>query len=273
MAPINKLSKGQLDAINNEAHLVRYMAYSGLSALRRAEFQQLGSYFEAFFAITVSYERATKLVLALDTYLATGAFPTDGELRAYGHNLVRLEERVASVVEARSLPVLWKRPIRDLDVEVLNFLNDFASAGQDRYYNLNYLGALQGGASYDGPPGKWMALIKKHLKPAQLKLTRREEQGIAMQAWVDSRQLTIVRHSKEDGSPISTMEAAQAHSYLNQRVQRVGTLACIQHLRFAIEVLRRLGDEARALEVPDFVEYFSLILNSDEILKSRKRFR
>lgn len=271
MATRAPLTAGQSDAINNEAQLVRYMAHSGLTALRRAEFQQLGSYFEAFFAITISLERAAKLVLALDTRLTTGSFPTDSQLRDHGHNLIQLEEKVDSIVATRSLPVKWTKPSLSLDNEVLNFLDDFAAAGRDRYYNLNYLGAVQSGSTFDGPPAKWMSLISKHLTQAQLTLTRRERAGLAFHSMLDEDGAVIVRHAKEDGTPLNTMAASQEHFYLSERVQRVGTLACVQHLRFVMEALRCLGDESG--ETPDFWEYFTLLLNSDALLKNRKTFR
>ena len=267
------LSQGERGAITNELHLIRDMAYSGLTALRRAGAQSLGSYYEAFFALTVSLERAAKLALAVDARLSTGSFPSDAQLRKYGHDLVSLVSRVEDMATRRNLGHKWQRPIKDLDSAVLDFLNEFASASKDRYYNLSFLGEYHAGHSFDAPPAKWMTLISAELTVKQLTLTSRERGFVASQVGIDHAGLVIVMQVREDGSQLSSLEEAAVHSLLNERVQRVGVMACIQHLRYAAEVLRCVGDAAYNIGMPDVWDFFTLLLNSDSVFRRRRTFK
>lgn len=266
------ITRGEWDALDGELHLVRYLAHSGLTALRRADFQSTGSYFEAFFALTISLERAAKLVLAMDQRLSTGAFPTDAQLRHFGHGLVRLEAKVTEVVGARSLPLRFDPPSGALDIEVLAFLDDFANASKDRYYNLSYLDAARTGVAYDGPPAKWMTLVTSHLTAREIRLTPRELDGLRMETAIDGTGASLFRMSREDGTVMRSRAEGREHYHLNLRVQKRGTLACIHHLRYLMEALRCVANQGRALELPEVWDYFTLLLNDDSYLKTRKTF-
>lgn len=107
-----------------ECELTSALLKSGLHSLRRAEIGDKGSYYRAFFELSIAIERLLKIIIIMKYRRENkGKFPTIKEKKIKGHFLIELW-REAELKE-----------LTDIHQEVLDFLDKFA--GYTRYYNLD----------------------------------------------------------------------------------------------------------------------------------------
>ena len=75
-------------AISQEAAIAAEHLCIGSTALSKANYAKHAYYGQAFFSLSIGLERAAKLSLAIDHATThDGAYPTNAQLRQYGHNL------------------------------------------------------------------------------------------------------------------------------------------------------------------------------------------
>src|SRR5262245_23587375 len=101
----------------------------GVTALSRANYAQHAYYGQAFFALTIGFERASKLAIVVDHAVDhDGQFPAHKVLRDYCHRLKELLNDTDRIAERRGLANpdhrLPKSPIHD---GIVTVLSDFAS--------------------------------------------------------------------------------------------------------------------------------------------------
>lgn len=113
--------------------------YSGLGALRKANYAQTSLYNHAFFGITIGLERMCKLAILIESRtVAGGAYPTDEEFRhKYGHDLGTLFGKVDDIRAGIAADLEWSLPNEDVSRTALAVLSDFAR--WTRYYNIDLL--------------------------------------------------------------------------------------------------------------------------------------
>src|SRR4051795_12990066 len=89
--------------LNREAGIAAELIASGVTLLGRANYATGGVYGQAFFNLSIGFERAGKLIYIADHAIDHGGvFPTNIELkRAMGHDLNRLFKYVESVAAKR----------------------------------------------------------------------------------------------------------------------------------------------------------------------------
>ena len=76
----------QWHALGREAELAAEQLATGVTLLARANHAQKGLYLQAFFALSIGFERLAKLVLVVDHAIAHGgAWMDDAALRKIGH--------------------------------------------------------------------------------------------------------------------------------------------------------------------------------------------
>ena len=110
----------------NEAHLTRAMLLSGLNSLRRASVVLKGEYYQAFFSLSICFERMLKIIYIRE-YRAkhNGNFPTGNELKKLSHNLVNLWDYIGI------------KKLEGIHKDIFEILDTFA--GYSRYYNLDII--------------------------------------------------------------------------------------------------------------------------------------
>jgi hypothetical protein len=115
-----------------------------------------------------------KLTLILDhCQRHAGAFPNITTLKGFGHNVRCLYETSEGLFPAYSVVVTQECRLDEIDRELLDFLDGFATSG--RYFNLD---TLTGRACSDNPLSKWCNLLRQiyeHDVPV-LKRVSNEEQ-------------------------------------------------------------------------------------------------
>jgi hypothetical protein len=128
-------------AITREASSAAEHMAIGATAIGRARHDRLSFYAQAFFALSVGFERSAKLGLAIDHALDQGEFPTRAQLRSYGHDLRRLLQAVEEIREGRALALRHGGlPETSIHLAIGDVLTAFAT-NLTRYYNLEVLGA------------------------------------------------------------------------------------------------------------------------------------
>jgi hypothetical protein len=101
-----------------------------------------GFYNQAFFNISIGFERLLKLIFLIEYRLThAGTFPSEEDLRSrFGHDLKRLFEEAIAIrqrLQDKGQRFQWELADEDLAIRIVNFLAEFARA--TRYYNLDYL--------------------------------------------------------------------------------------------------------------------------------------
>ena len=109
-----------------ECELTSALLKSGLHSLRRTNIGDKGSYYRAFFELSIAIERLLKIIIIMKYRRENaGEFPTATSENIVGHKLIEL---------------WYKAELKDLTgihQKILVFLDEFA--GYTRYYNLDYM--------------------------------------------------------------------------------------------------------------------------------------
>lgn len=134
----------------NEAHLTKAMLISGLNSLRRSNIVLKGEYYQAFFALSIGFERMLKIIyISAHRTEHNGNFPTGNELKQLSHNLIELWDYMGI------------KRLEGIHKDILEFLDAFA--GYSRYYNLDIMMNKTGKNKEHGDVLKHWAMIQKNI--------------------------------------------------------------------------------------------------------------
>lgn len=263
---------GDFVALLREAGIAAELLASGVTALGRASSSQHGYYNLAFFNLSTGFERAAKLAIVIDHCIDhSGGWPSDAQLRDYGHDVQSLLNQVGMISQKRRQGQPYSElPRTEIHQGVLSTLSEFAKA--TRYYNLDY---LSGGRSADlpDPLASWFGrvgapILERH-RSARM---RRRDEVIAAALEITIGDIFLLRSQTEAGDPIEGIKSAALHSALTRIIQRYGRLYVLQLARFLAFTLSDLQHAAHAAgydNVPFISEFFALFMNEDSYLKKR----
>ncbi len=260
-------------ALAREAGIAAELLGVGVTALGRASSSQDGYYNQAFFNLSIGFERAAKLALILDYCIDhTGAFPLDAELRRYGHDVQSLLEQSDVIAQKRRAGREYSRlPNTDIHAAIVSTLSEFAKA--TRYYNLDYLSQGKGASLMD-PIEAWYLrvgepILRRHLS-ARIRMLG-EHRSKVLQATIG--EVSSVHHHTETGERIDNIEDLVVHGLRTKVIQRYGqlyTLQIIRHLAFLISDLQFETHKMGIQTVPYLIEFFAMFMNDDKYFKSRR---
>ena len=261
------------NALLREAGIAAELLGSGVTALRRANSTQHGLYNLALFNLAIGLERAAKLVIVVDYCIEhTGIFPTDAQLRSFGHNLESLMREVEKVTNKRRSEMHYPDlPNTEIHEAIIETLAEFATA--TRYYNLDLLVRGKGASRLD-PLAAWRLrvgepILKKHYTKRQR--IKDQAQAAFMQGVAGS--VVLVRHRSEQGDPINTLQHAMLHGGETAVIQKWGQFYTLQIIRYLNDAIWAVESAAHAggLDIiPYLHEFFRGFWNDDSYLKSRK---
>lgn len=155
-----------------EGYLSSTMLGHGLTALRRANIGDKGSYYHAFFSLTIGLERLMKLTLIQRYRLEhNNAFPDNSYLRRKGHNIDQLFTAIGCEVEE----ICSSNDDRAILLDMILMFSRFANKA--RYYNLDTLTGNQPSTSLD-PIQEWKDIQARiaSVKKLTVSLSGQEEQ-------------------------------------------------------------------------------------------------
>lgn len=258
-------------ALNNEAHFIRSTLGIGMTEIGKANYATLGVYWQAFTNLSVGLERLAKLTLLLDLLIdKEGIFPTNQELKKYGHDLIKLYNKSQSIITNRELNL---KSIHNLDEEVhsniLSILNNFAKG--DRYANLDF---LTGNADIINPVSEWASRVDDWIWNNDI--SRKKQENIYKNAARIEKiaSPSVVIYISESNDIIDNMYDASLLVGKWQAVVPYRKLYLVQIIRYWIEILKELENICHKckIEIPFFHDYFSLFFTSNEYIKKRKNW-
>jgi len=259
-----------------EAGIAAESLYSGLTALRKANYAQVSLYNHAFFGITIGLERMAKLAILIESRTVSGGvYPTDDELRrAYGHDLNKLFAKVDSIREDYVDKLNWSLPNEAVSRSALSILADFAR--WTRYYNMDVLVGAKNVRMRRDPVEAWFTEIGGWvLRDKYSKVRAKNDETFARFAEAAIGKESFMLHIAEDGSQISSVYDATLRSRQMDIIQREGAVICACLARHIADVMFELVWKTRSMgvtDIPDVAEFFTMLYNDESYLRSRKTF-
>lgn len=257
-------------AFTREAASAAEHLAAGTTLLGRANYAQDAYYTQAFFSLSIGFERCTKLALLLDYALDhDGDFPPASVLRAYGHNLLELFDRLERIAATRTIGI--SRPAAPIHAAVLETLSDFAN-NVTRYYNIDVITGNPRVAEVD-PIGRWHATVTEPVIEAHLSQRRRDQIEVragALDSMIGDR--VIVRYRTEGGEEVRNVSAVALQTARVDAARPWERMYVLQLARFATRLVVELGERARgrSIRLPYLNEFFGIFNNSDAMFRSRK---
>lgn len=280
MSPKRRSSRGSdpekiWTALARESSTAAEHICIGAMALGRANHAHHAYYGQAFFALSVGFERAAKIAISVDAALSSdGDLPSQRTLRQYGHDLSSLMERVDAIAEARAVPGPEGRlPREAIHTAILGVLSDFAT-NKTRYYNFDLLAGSVTNTSPQDPVADWYnrvtaEIIRRHLSSAKRAQFEREARSLQ-----DScGSMSLVIHTNEVGDAITDTYGLQLHGRISEFAKPFARMYVLQIARFLATLLRELGAAAQSLKpqcVPYLGEFFAVFEQTDRDFRTRK---
>ncbi|MFC8950152.1 hypothetical protein [Streptomyces rochei] len=257
------------NALAAEAAIASSQIGMGATTLGKTMPQRTATYAEAFFPLSIGFERAGKVILHVDRKLTSGDFVSRKEMKSLSHDLISLFDAVEQVHQRRYPgDVRFKRPADSIHEKIVEILGGFATTG--RYFHLDYLGGVQvpGGDA----AAQWWDLVasevsRRHYKAA--KRARDRERARLFDSAFDGS--ALVRDSLVNGETIDTAEKATVVNRENDAVVPWCRMYTMQIARWLARILIELGyDGVSDRDVPYFGDFFYLLNQDDGVFRSRK---
>ncbi len=262
-------------ALSREAALAAEHLAIGVTALGRANYAEHAYYGQAFFALTIGFERATKLTMVIDHALENnGIFPPHDVLRAYGHNLKNLLEQADEIAKSRGLSAAEDRlPRTVIHTGIVKVLSDFAS-NITRYYNLDLVTRDPRATKRDDPIHDWfemviLPVIDTHYHPRQKEEHQYNAQLIAKLYGDHAR----VLYHTEAGELLDSVYEASMQTAITNSARPYVRMYVMQIARFLGNLLSDLGYAAHHCQletIPELSKFFAIFRNSDSSFRQRK---
>ena len=258
-------------ALAREAGLAAEHIAIGVTALGKANYAQHAYYGQAFFALAIGFERATKLALLVDyALLNNGKFPANKYILRYGHDLKSLLIQVDKIAMQRNIHDGWgKLPRSQIHDGIIGSLNDFAT-NITRYYNLDL---VTDSAKHDDPIKAWfdqvtLPVLDKHYTD------RRKNRDTQNARLIESllSEYSKVRFHDESGRLLDSLFEGAMQTSITEFAKPFTRMYVMQICRFLGIVLSELGRAAMPdlEEIPYFGDFFAMYYNEDKYFKRRK---
>jgi hypothetical protein len=199
------------------------------------------------------------------------AYPTNAQLRGFGHDLVDLYDRCSGLAGDLSLDSSDWFQNDCIERKMLVFLSGFAE--QSRYYNLN---AISGNRKAEDPILHWIHL---HQLIAETYIRNRDRQKLNAKAIENCDRLGAYGWERwPDGRYIPSVDACYL-TWLLSKANPYCVWTLIRILKPFYRLLNVLCDHAHAIEikkgiddplVPYATEFFPFFLASLDTVKRRK---
>ncbi|QDV07304.1 hypothetical protein Poly30_28270 [Planctomycetes bacterium Poly30] len=268
-------------ALAREAGIAAEHIGIGVTALSRANLTQAAYYGQAFFALSVGFERSAKLAIAVHHAIENdGEFPTKGDFRGYGHKIDSLLDKVESIAGNYGLEEDYaKLPRTSIHRAIVQQLTDFA-ANKTRYYNLEVLSAAsqkedETAEQVDDPIASWHREVTLRVLNAHCPKPRLEAlaaRSSALGAAIGS--YAVVFHTDEEGAPISSVTDLYLSLSLVEYAQKYVRMYVLQIARHIAVLMSELGNAgykfAPEQVIPALSEFYGIFYRNDSVFKKNK---
>lgn len=260
------------NALLKETQFTKEILNSGVTQIRNCNYSRKGAYFQSFTSLSTGLERIGKLCVMLDFYIDnSGSFPNlDYMKHEIGHDIKKLYEKSVSISSKGKVSYRFPADLTDeIHANILTVLSAFAKG--DRYSNIDVL--VHNSKSGD-PLRDWYNTVD--LPIFDKCVSEAEKAKIAHEARITHILLCssmVVRYTSETGSEIIDIEESSYRVGQQEAVGPFRQLFILQIIRFWVELLSSLQDEAMGIrdeEIPYMSEILGSFYNSDEYLKTKE---
>ena len=252
-------------SLQREAGLAAEMLASGTTLLLKANSSQAGYYNQAFFNISIGFERLLKLIFILHFYNENEEFPDNQALRDYGHDLKNLLSKVRAIAEINGVSISSS----DIKNDIIAFLSRFSM--KTRYYNLNY---ISGDNSFEDPIKDWYQVVSK------IKLSEKLKKRACTQSEMIEillGEVSFARGTTESGQAIDGIGKMTHNKMMMSSKNKEGRIVILQIVRDLTELICAISCKISKKPskdgmpiVPYMSEFFHIFRNDDRFLKGRK---
>jgi hypothetical protein len=264
----------QWHAIGREGELAAEQLASGVTILGRANHAQQGLYTQAFFALSIGMERLAKLIVVADYAISNGGrYPTNQQLKGFGHDIAALLQRCEGIsARYRSGRLHAIRPSSPIHQGIVVGLSEFGVLS--RYYNLDFIVGGKATALPE-PIGAWWRRVGVPILASHYTEAQRQKDVVWATATAALMGSSSVLHHTEDGKPIDDLSELMQRAMATRVVQRYGRLYTLQIIRWLGFLLSDMADlAAHGHRLESFFglgEAFMIFMCEDDYLKGRKR--
>ena len=262
--------------LNREAGIAAELIASGVTLLGRANYAHTGLYGQAFFNLSIGFERVAKLIYIADHAIENaGVFPSNTDLKdKIGHDLDQLLTH-ADTISRRRRPgkEYAERPGTPIPDGIVQTLTEFARG--TRYYNLDVVTGARSARTSGDPMAAWderviRPIVDKHCTPSrQAKI---EQNARLVDAMLGDR--TSVHFTDEAGRTMNTVYAASHRTGESDIARKWAPLYVLQLARWLTFILDDLSHEGayrqRIQALLGLDEHFAIFKNDDQYLKGRR---
>jgi hypothetical protein len=277
--PSLKLRDGAMNeiwqALAREAGIAAEHMAIGATALGRANYAEQAYYGQAFFALSIGFERAAKLVLVVDHALENqGQFPSHKVLRKHGHKLDGLLNAADEIATRRGLSANEIRlPRTEIHQGITRVLSEFAD-NITRYYNLDLVTGDPRATEVDDPIKAWSdqvitPILNLHYTPRHQQKHRRNAEF----AELVMGPFSVVQYHSEQGKELNSVFDVSLQTGVTEFARPFSRMYVLQIARFLGRLLSELSYASKGLPleiIPHFGDFFRIFNNEDDYFKSRK---
>ena len=262
-------------AFLEEAKMASQQIGFGATAIGKANHARKAQYYQAFFALSIGFERASKIALIADSTLKNnGEPPSNGEIKNYGHGLKKLLNATDEIAVRRHFEEEHQRlPSSQIHKAIIDILTQFAKTS--RYFNIDYLTSSKVLDPNSDPLRLWYNNVT--LKVVEMHYPRRRrEKDEAWAEFVDTifSPVTLSRQFMETGEYNDSIKDQSLNLAFSKFSAPYVRMYVLQIARFLAHVNSELGYLATQTDgkvsLPYFAEIFGHFFNDDQYFKTRK---
>ena len=262
-------------AVSREAGIAAEHIGIGVTALGKANYAHHAYYGQAFFALSVGFERSAKLAVVVDHALENdGAFSSHHILRRYGHDLKELLGQADKIAERRGLARSTAAlPDSKIHGGIVDVLSSFAT-NETRYYNLDFLTGDPAAAQREDPTSSWFKRVTLEVLKVHYNARHREKhESDAMHLAQLLEGRAVVAHVSETGEDLRSIFDSSFLSNITEFAKPYTRMYVLQIARFLAKLMSNLGRAGYSLTphiIPDLSEFFRVFDRDDRDFKRLK---
>lgn len=273
---MNPFRNSTFQALSREAGLAAEHIASGVTALGKGNYAQPAYYAQAFFALSIGFERSAKLAIVVNHAINhNGEFPSSQEIKRYRHNLRQLlneADQISSQL-THNTDTGVHLPRTEIHGAIIDILNDFAT-NVTRYYNLDALTSDDNVRENKDPVRMWYErvtspILEKHWTAASKSRVKRDANIIDTLLG----DITLIRSQSESGDTINTVESASYETGRANAAAPYTRMYVLQIARFISHLMSDLtfaSHRSQLENVPHLSEFFAIFNNDNALFKRRR---
>lgn len=255
--------------MGNEAALAVELLGTGVTKLGEAGPNAKGRYLEAFFMISNGIERTSKIILIADHLIRNGEFLSNNEIKAYGHRLDMLLEKVRGIADFHRVNFKHEFSMCDISKSIIENLSDFSMSS--RYYNFSEISS--GYVSVD-PIERWwrevcVPIIDNHYPASMIE----NDTNFASKLNEKARHGIFVMGNDEVGEDIRDVGGLLFRNRRAKWVQRWSRMYVLRICRWLSDIVWDLSFEGHARGHDALIglnEFYAHFNDDDAYFRRRK---